>query len=71
MTAVGIKAAGKELEIGIPHKLFDANLPVNNTRNRYVATGDGQKFLVVFQEEQNDTTGFETIMNWPELLKGK
>jgi len=71
LTAVDIKAAGKSVEIGIPHKLFDANVPTISVRNRYLATGDGQKFLVVSQEEQLDATGFDVILNWPELLKGK
>jgi hypothetical protein len=71
LTAVDIKAAGQSIGIGIPHKLFDTSVPSTGTRNRYVAAGDGQKFLVVFQEEQIDATGFDVIMNWPELLKGK
>ena len=34
-------------------------------------TTDGQKFLVLFQEEQADNSKFETIMNWPGLLQGQ
>jgi eukaryotic-like serine/threonine-protein kinase len=65
-----IKTAGKNVEIGIPHPLFEAKLPPNS-RNRFVPSRDGQKFLVVWQPESPQATGFETIMNWPELLKTK
>src|SRR6185436_11416377 len=68
IAAVDIKPAGKSLEIGIPHTLFETKVAPLNVRNRYVAAADGQKFLVIFQEEQ-EITGFETIMNWPGLLR--
>ena len=71
VTAVDIKPAGKSVEIGIPHKLFDTSVPPFAIRNHYAVTGDGQKFLVVFQDEQVAATGFDAIMNWPELLKGQ
>jgi hypothetical protein len=69
--AVDIKPTGKGVEIGVPHALFECKVSSNYLRNRFVPTADGQRFLVVTQEDQPDQPGFETIMNWPELLKGK
>jgi hypothetical protein len=63
-----LKPAGKSVEIGIPHALFETKVTTLPIRNRYVAAADGQKFLVLVQEEQ-PITGFEIIMNWPGLLK--
>ena len=56
------------MEIGIPQALFETKVTTLPIRNRYVAAADGQKFLVLVQEEQ-PITGFEIIMNWPGLLK--
>jgi dipeptidyl aminopeptidase/acylaminoacyl peptidase len=70
LTAVDIKVTGKSVQIGIPHPLFEAKIPVISLRNRYVPTKDGQKFLVIWQQEQQ-ATGFDTIVNWTELIKGK
>jgi hypothetical protein len=69
ITAADIKPTGKSVEIGIPHKLFETSVDTNAVRNRYRAAADGEKFLVVFRPEQDEATGFDTIMNWPELLR--
>lgn len=67
---VDIKAAGKSVNIGVPRALFDVSIPPGNIRNHYVPAADGQKFLVVWQPEKQ-SVGFDTIVNWPELVKGK
>jgi hypothetical protein len=37
---------GSTLEFGMPHALFDLRIDVTATRNSYVPSADGQKFLV-------------------------
>jgi Tol biopolymer transport system component/tRNA A-37 threonylcarbamoyl transferase component Bud32 len=65
-----IRAAGDSVNIGVPRALFEVSIPPGNLRNHYVAAADGQKFLVVWQPEKQ-ASGFDAIVNWPELLKGK
>ena len=65
-----IKASGNLINIGVPRALFDVSVPPGNLRNYYVPTADGQKFLIVWAPEKQ-TIGFDAIVNWPELLKGK
>ena len=64
------KAAAKPVTIRVPRALFDVSLAPGNIRNHYVPAADGQKFLVVWQPEKQ-SAGFDAIVNWPELLKGK
>jgi Tol biopolymer transport system component len=66
---VDSKAAAKSVNIGVPRALFDVSIPPGNLRNHYVPTADGQKFLVVSQTEKQSAS-FDTIVNWPELVKG-
>jgi Tol biopolymer transport system component len=71
ISAVDIKPSGNSIEIGIPHALFETRITSTNFRNRYVPTADGQKFLVVVDGDASQIVSFETVMNWPEMLRGK
>jgi eukaryotic-like serine/threonine-protein kinase len=71
ISAVDIKPSGNSIEIGIPHALFEARITSLNFRNRYVPTADGQKFLVVVDGDASQIESFETVMNWPEMLRSK
>ena len=53
---------------GIPHKLFAVRVGAL-ARNRWLATPDGKKFLVVQVPEAKAVTSFTVILNWPSLLK--
>ncbi|HEY3841185.1 MAG TPA: protein kinase [Bryobacteraceae bacterium] len=70
LSAVDMKASGNSMNIGVPRALFDVSIPPGNIRNHYVPAADGQKFLVVWQPEKQ-SAGFDAIVNWPELVKGK
>jgi WD40 repeat protein len=71
LMAVDIKSSAKGVEIGIPHMLFEA-VPTNrNVRNNYVPLRDGQKFLFITAPERHQRVAFDTIVNWPELIRGK
>ena len=71
LTAVDIKASGKKVEIGIPHALFETGPTPRAIRNNYAAVRDGQKFLLVTVPEGQQAIAFDTIVNWPELIRGK
>jgi hypothetical protein len=44
--AVDVKTNGKSFEAGIPHELFETAV-IADGRNRYVASPDGQRFLML------------------------
>ena len=46
LMAVDVKTDGVSFEAGIPKPLFEVDVDANARRNRFVATRDGQRFLV-------------------------
>src|SRR5262249_45982587 len=63
LTAVDVKASGDALEFGAPKMLFEAPFTWEIRRNRYVASADGQKFLILLVSgEQN--TPIHVVLNW-------
>jgi len=67
LMAVDIHVSGDTLAPGIPHPLFKVPPSIQH-RNRYVATRDGQRFLVVVPEEQGPPPPPIVVVNWPALL---
>jgi hypothetical protein len=53
-----------------PHALFKLSAP-NIGRNRYVATRDGQRFLVIIPEKPGPPPPIMMVVNWPALLPKK
>jgi hypothetical protein len=53
---------------GTPHRLFEVRL-AGAGRNRWVVTGDGQKFLAMVPVEQKPATTLNVVLNWPSLLR--
>jgi Tol biopolymer transport system component len=66
--AVDIEAKNSTIVAGIPHPLFETQLPTGG-RNRWVVTRDGKKFLVVGPVAQKPATTLNVILNWPSLLR--
>jgi Tol biopolymer transport system component len=58
---------------GSPKKLFSIEFATTAGRNRYVASRDGQRFLVITPEPAKDpaTIPFVVILNWPRLLEDR
>jgi len=55
---------------GVPKALFDVRvLTSTDFRNLYVATADGQRFLVNSTLEQSDVRPFSIVLNWTADLK--
>ena len=68
--AVDVNGAGSNFEAGTPKDLFEVQLVVGDTRrNRYVVTGDGQRFLFVTTPQGVDPTPFTVVLNWQTALK--
>lgn len=58
------------VEIGVPHALFDAPVPRNfSTRNRFCATPDGQRFLMLALLDRDRVPPTTVILNWTADLK--
>ena len=56
---------GGEIETGEPAALFPTGIAVNPIRNQYCVTPDGQRFLTIEPEENEE---IHVIVNWPALL---
>jgi len=51
LTAVGLTVNGNSLTVSPPSPLFNVNIEVNERRNRFVVTKDGERFLVIVRQE--------------------
>jgi Tol biopolymer transport system component len=57
------------MEIGVPRKLFNAPVPRDYaTRNRYVVSDDGQKFLMLSLMDRGHVPPTTVILNWTAEL---
>jgi serine/threonine protein kinase len=61
--AVDVKTDGPSFEAGIPKPLFDVRL-TSTGRNRYLATKDGQRFLVNAPLEETTKAPIQVMVNW-------
>ena len=66
--AVDVEAQGETLEVGIPHRLFQAAFKsFLAERHFFDVTADGQRFLVSALVE--DSTPITWVLNWPADLE--
>jgi serine/threonine protein kinase len=71
MMAVDV-AAGGEFQAGVPEPLFDAPVRQNsNIRNRYVASADGQRFLLASPIADRSAAAFTVVVNWPSEITNR
>lgn len=57
------------VEIGVPKQLFVAPVPRSMfTGNRYVASADGERFLLLTLMERGRVAPITTILNWTAEL---
>jgi Tol biopolymer transport system component len=68
LMAVDVNAESGSFDRGTPRMLFDAPI-ANKLRNAYLATTDGQKFLINARIETKDTLPMTLVLNWPAALK--
>jgi hypothetical protein len=63
---------GPAPKFALPVKLFDAADMINelNTRNRYVVTKDGQRFLIVARQGVAKLGATTVVLDWPDA-RGK
>jgi eukaryotic-like serine/threonine-protein kinase len=65
--AVDINPKDGTLDYGTPHLLFTMRANVNSTRNSYVPSRDGQRFLVNMLRDSVDTP-ISVVVNWTAEL---
>ena len=69
LCAAPVIATGSSFEAGGAKELFDVPTVVGGQRrNRFVATGDGQRFLFVTTPQGIDRTPFTVVLNWQTAL---
>jgi len=57
-------------QAGTPKPLFQTKVAgINNTRNNYVVSHDGQRFLIYTPPDDSQLEPVNVILNWPTLLK--
>jgi eukaryotic-like serine/threonine-protein kinase len=69
LTAVDVNTEGASFYAGTPRPLFSVNIEAEERRNRYIATKDGQRFLVILRAPTAIETTVAVQVNWPEALK--
>jgi hypothetical protein len=69
LTAVEVNTEGTSFSAGTPKPLFGVNIEAEQRRNRYIATQDGQRFLVVLRAPNAIETTIAVQVNWPAALK--
>ena len=65
---VSISANSGSFEYGVPHFLFDMRANVFNSRNSYIPSRDGKRFLVNMRLEAEDAP-INIIHNWRAVVK--
>ena len=68
--AVNANASADHFQPGIPRVLFETPIIAGRaTRNQYVVTADGQRFLIASAAKQGPTSPITVVMNWTADLK--
>jgi hypothetical protein len=63
--AVDVRTEGKAFQVGTPRVLFEVDLdPRAVVRNRYVASPDGERFLMLVPDGQAGPAPLTVILNW-------
>jgi Tol biopolymer transport system component len=60
--------SGPEFQAGIPRPLFAGQIQTGTTRNKYVATSDGQRFLLAAPMGRESMTPTTIVVNWSTEL---
>jgi Tol biopolymer transport system component len=65
--AVDVRSAA-EFEAGVPHALFDTQMPLNGA-GYFNPTADGQQFVIAENLSSATAPPVNFVVNWPALLK--
>jgi Tol biopolymer transport system component len=68
LMSVEVRTAGGKFAGGIPQALFETRLAPLAGRNRYLASRDGRKLLILTPVQDESGKAFTAIVNWPLLL---
>jgi Tol biopolymer transport system component len=73
LIAVDISITGGSLQLGASHALFRLPSMESEGKNRFIASRDGQRFLLITTEQARveSLTPFVVIVNWLRLLENK
>jgi hypothetical protein len=66
LMVASVTSAGSHFETGTPSPLLDTGITgaFIDRRNQYVATRDGQRFLVNVSAEDTNPTPITVVLNW-------
>ena len=66
---------GPQFEAGRPQMLFEPSVSAlansSYTRNQYVVTGDGQRFLINEPTGKGSLAAITVVVNWPATLASR
>jgi hypothetical protein len=66
---VDVSENGGSLQAGIPKPLFLGRTALGTSRNKYAATGDGQRFLYVAPLSRDAMAPTTIVLNWFAALE--
>jgi eukaryotic-like serine/threonine-protein kinase len=69
LMAAEVKTGGGVFKAGVPRLLFETQFVTPILRNRYVVTGDGNRFLVIARVEDTTPTLINVVVNWMAEVK--
>lgn len=70
LMAVDVNTVAGTFQAGIPRELFQKQLiPAWYWRNTYVASADGQRFLMITPATEAKDEPITVVVNWPAVLK--
>ena len=70
LMSVSVAPQGGHLELGVPEKLYDLPSRRNvDTRNHYVPSPDGRRFLVVRPKVDQNVNPTTVVLNWPSAFE--
>ncbi|CAN5810978.1 hypothetical protein BH20ACI3_BH20ACI3_18250 [soil metagenome] len=68
LMAVNVKASST-FEVSVPRELFETRISGVGFRRNYDVTADGQRFLVITQDEEEKPSPISVVFNWTADLK--
>jgi Tol biopolymer transport system component len=68
LMAVEIKAAGNDVQAGVPQALFPIRIRPGAPRNKYAPSADGQRFMIAAPLGRDAMSPTTIVLNWPAGL---
>ena len=69
LMSAAVRAAGEQLEVSLPTKLFEIRGLQGTGYDDYAPSPDGQRFLVKQEVEESRKPQLQIVTNWTSLVR--